>query len=172
MCRFSTTDDGNPIQTSRHAASEPTARIGLRCVFGSDANGVGTEPSSDFGEIAPLSRIDTIYYRGPMRKTNGTEHMMSDVHKRRTAPGGDTTIIERIPTEPDTSTTVSIVRAVAEAETVSPGELPVLADFIDPEAIDELFDSNPAVGRSGVRLSFDYCGYTVEVTDELVTLRR
>ncbi|MFO8116557.1 MAG: HalOD1 output domain-containing protein [Halorubrum sp.] len=97
---------------------------------------------------------------------------MSDVHKGRTAAGGDTTIIERIPTEPGTSATVSIVRAVAEAESVSPGELPVLADFIDPEAIDQLFDAHHAVGRSGVRLSFDYCGYAVEVTEELVTLRR
>ncbi|MFW6318289.1 MAG: HalOD1 output domain-containing protein [Halorubrum sp.] len=97
---------------------------------------------------------------------------MSDVHDRHTAPRGNTTIVSRIPTEPGTSTTVSVVRAVAEAESVSPGELPVLADFIDPEAIDGLFDADLAVGRSGVRLSFDYCGYTVEVTDDLVTLRQ
>jgi hypothetical protein len=80
-------------------------------------------------------------------------------------------VIEQVPTEPDTSTTVTIVRAVAEAESVSPGELPVLATVIDPESIDELFDSNPAVGRSGVHLSFDYCGYVVHVTDDFVTLR-
>jgi len=82
------------------------------------------------------------------------------------------TIVERMPTEPDTSTTVSIVRAVAEAESVSPGELPVMAEVIDPEAVEALFDAEPAVGRSDVRLSFDYCGYSVEVSDDFVTLRR
>ncbi|WP_435074257.1 HalOD1 output domain-containing protein [Halorubrum sp. HHNYT27] len=84
----------------------------------------------------------------------------------------DTSIVERRPTEPDTSTTVAIVRAVAEAKSVSPGELPIMADVIDPEAIDSLFDSDPAVGRSGVALSFDYCGYSVQVSDDFVTIRR
>ncbi|WP_186310966.1 HalOD1 output domain-containing protein [Halorubrum depositum] len=97
---------------------------------------------------------------------------MSHANNHRTLAGTDTTIVERAPTEADTSTTVTIVRAVAEAESVNPGELPVLADVIDPEAIEGIFDSDPAVGRSGVRLSFDYCGYVVEITDDLVTLRR
>lgn len=98
--------------------------------------------------------------------------MMSDVNKRRAPAGADREIIDRVPTEPDTSTTVSVVRAVAQAESVTPGELPVLAEIIDPESIDRLFDSDPAVGRSGVRLSFDYCGYVVEVSDDFVTLYR
>jgi len=97
---------------------------------------------------------------------------MSDVNERRASAGGNMTVVERIPTEPGTSTTVSIVRAVAEAESVSPGELPVMADVIDPEAVEALFDAEPAVGRSDVRLSFDYCGYSVRVSDDFVTLRR
>lgn len=97
---------------------------------------------------------------------------MSDVNERRASAGGNMTIVERIPTESGTSTTVSIVRAVAEAESVSPGELPVMADVIDPEAVEALFDAEPAVGRSDVRLSFDYCGYSVQVSDDFVTLRR
>ena len=97
---------------------------------------------------------------------------MSDVNECRTSAGGNMTIVERMPTETDTSTTVSIVRAVAEAESVSPGELPVMAEVIDPEAVEALFDAEPAVGRSDVRLSFDYCGYSVEVSDDFVTLRR
>jgi hypothetical protein len=47
-----------------------------------------------------------------------------------------------------------------------------MADVIDPEAVEALFDAEPAVGRSNVRLSFDYCGYSIRVSDDFVTLRR
>jgi len=97
---------------------------------------------------------------------------MSHANNHRTSAGSDTTIVERVANPADTSTTVTIVRAVAEAESVNPGELPVLADVIDPESVEGIFDSDPAVGRSGVQLCFDYCGYVVEVTDDLVTLRQ
>jgi hypothetical protein len=97
---------------------------------------------------------------------------MSDTNEYRASLGIDDTIVEQIPTDSSTSTSVSIVRAVARAKSVTPGELPVLAEVIDPESVDELFDSTPAVGRSGVLLSFDYCGYSVQVTDDFVTLRR
>ena len=97
---------------------------------------------------------------------------MSHTNNFRGSVENKTTVVERIGIGSDTSTTVSIIRAVAEAESVSPGELPVLADVIDPESIDDIFNSNPAAGRSGVRLSFDYCGYVVEVTDESVTVHQ
>lgn len=98
--------------------------------------------------------------------------MMSDVNERHRSTSENTTIVEEVPTDPDTSTSVTIVRAVAEAKSVSPGELPILADVIDPESIEQLFDSDPAIGRSDVLLSFDYCGYSVQVSDNFVTLRR
>ncbi|EMA58929.1 HalOD1 output domain-containing protein [Halorubrum lipolyticum] len=69
----------------------------------------------------------------------------------------------------ETSATVAVVRAVAEAEDASPGDLPLLSDVIDPEAFDALFDDDRA-GRSGVCFSFDYCGYVVTVTDDAVEL--
>ncbi|KDS90371.1 hypothetical protein FK85_15410 [Halorubrum saccharovorum] len=71
--------------------------------------------------------------------------------------------------EDETSATVAVVRAVAEAEDASPGDLPLLSDVIDPEAFDAIFDDDRA-GRSGVCFSFDYCGYVVTVTDDAVTL--
>ncbi|WP_144920679.1 HalOD1 output domain-containing protein [Halorubrum salsamenti] len=71
--------------------------------------------------------------------------------------------------EDDTSATVAVVRAVAEAEGASPGDLSLLSDVIDPEALDELFEDDRP-GRSGVFFSFDYCGYAVTVTDDAVTL--
>ncbi len=71
--------------------------------------------------------------------------------------------------EDGTSATVAVVRSVAEAEDASPGDLPLLSDVIDPEALDAIFDDDRA-GRSGVYFSFDYCGYVVTVTDDAVTL--
>ncbi|WP_435099657.1 HalOD1 output domain-containing protein [Halorubrum sp. N11] len=71
--------------------------------------------------------------------------------------------------EGETSATVAVVRAVAEAEDESPGDLPLLSDVIDPEAFDAMFDDDRP-GRSGVSLSFDYCGYVVTITDDAVAL--
>lgn len=97
---------------------------------------------------------------------------MSYVNTTRASAASDTTIVQRVPTSPDTSTTVSIVRAVADAEDVSPGELPLLSDSVDPESVDDLFGPDSAAGRSGAQLSFRYYGYTVSVTDRMVTLHR
>jgi len=82
----------------------------------------------------------------------------------------DSSIIYRSRREPDASATVSVIRAVAEVEDVTPGDLPVLGDVIDPEALDGVFEGGQRVGRSNARLSFDYCGYTVTVTEDVVTL--
>lgn len=93
----------------------------------------------------------------------------SDAERRRTQAATVESPGTRIPMEDETSATVAVVRAVAEAEDASPGDLPLLSDVIDPEAFDALFDDDRP-GRSGVRFSFDYCGYVVTVTDDVVTL--
>lgn len=84
----------------------------------------------------------------------------------------DTTIVGRAAISSDVSATVSVVRAVAEAKSVAPDELPPLTDVIDPEAMNDLFARDSDVGRSGINLSFDYCGYVVRITDDFVTLSR
>lgn len=65
---------------------------------------------------------------------------------------------------------MSIVRAVAEAEDVDTAELPVLNDAVDPEALDDLVTDVDGDDQPGVRVSFRYCGYTVVVTADSVTL--
>ncbi len=82
----------------------------------------------------------------------------------------DATVVTRVETQRDTSVTVSIVRAVAETEGVAPAELPLLSDVVDPEGLDTLFSGLGPAGRSSLRLSFDYCGYTVLLTDGSITL--
>lgn len=92
-----------------------------------------------------------------------------DAKSRRTSDKTTGSSDTRTPIGAETSATVAVVRAVAEAENASPGDLPLLSDVIDPEAFDALFaDDRP--GRSGVRFSFDYCGYVVTVSDDAVTL--
>lgn len=53
-----------------------------------------------------------------------------------------------------------IVSAVARAEDVEPVAIrPPLAEVVDPDALERLVD-----GSSGlVRVTFDYCGWTVEI---------
>ncbi len=82
----------------------------------------------------------------------------------------DGTVVNRTQREPDTSVTVSIVRTVAEEKGVVPAELPVLSDVVDPEALDDLVTDVDRDDRTGVRVSFQYCGYTVIVTADSVTL--
>lgn len=51
-----------------------------------------------------------------------------------------------------------VVKAVAEAASVDPMELPPLSDVVDPDALDALFQEQ---GPSHV--SFGYSGYDVEL---------
>lgn len=61
------------------------------------------------------------------------------------------------------SLTVKVVEKVAEQENVDPTELPPLADGINPDALDALFDPITNPGDSDVYVSFTYVGYTVYV---------
>lgn len=61
------------------------------------------------------------------------------------------------------SLTAKVVLKVAERENVEPADLPPLADVINPDALDVLFDTinNPNV--TDAHLSFNYLGHTVHV---------
>ncbi|WP_306056331.1 HalOD1 output domain-containing protein [Natronococcus wangiae] len=67
------------------------------------------------------------------------------------------------------SVDVAIVRAVADRQGIEPTELPPLYEWVDPEALQRLFDA-PAYGSASERrFVFDYAGHTVTVEhdDEL-----
>ncbi len=96
--------------------------------------------------------------------------MATGLHHEHAADAGDRAEVTRTEIGPDTSVTVSIVRAVAEAEGVSPAELPMLSDVVDPEGLDALFSNLGPIGESSVRFSFDYCGYTVVLSADSLTL--
>lgn len=61
------------------------------------------------------------------------------------------------------SVTVKVVEKVAEHENVEPAELPPLADVINPDALNALFDSIKNPGDTDAHLSFNYLGNTVHV---------
>jgi hypothetical protein len=64
-----------------------------------------------------------------------------------------------------TPPSIAVVEAVAECEGVEPRDLDcVLAEAIDPTALDELFESPFTDGDdSAAFVRFDYCGYVVTV---------
>jgi hypothetical protein len=60
-----------------------------------------------------------------------------------------------------------VVTAVATREQLSLDELEPLYDYIDPEALDTLFESlNDGSSRAGGRVSFAFSGYQVTVTND------
>lgn len=76
---------------------------------------------------------------------------------------------QHLSTTTDVSSTV--VMAVADATDTSPFELPPLYDSIDPDALDELFQSSgDGRSRSGIHVTFTMAGCTVTVADGAVTV--
>lgn len=94
----------------------------------------------------------------------------SHASSRSNSSSADASTIYRTRRDPEVSATVSVVRAVAEVEDETPEALPVLWETIDPEALDNMFEDVESDGQSNVRVSFDYCGYIVTVTEDVVTL--
>lgn len=94
----------------------------------------------------------------------------SDVSTPETASNADASTIYRTHRDSGKSATVSVIEAVAEVEDVTPDDLPVLWETIDPEALDNMFDDDHGDGQTSARVTFDYSGYIVTVTEDVVTL--
>lgn len=61
---------------------------------------------------------------------------------------------------------LDVVEAVADREGVEPADLPPLYEWIDPDALDDLFaPTNHRPGLMG-QLTFRYCGYLVTVFND------
>ncbi|SEW03000.1 HalOD1 output domain-containing protein [Natrinema salifodinae] len=67
------------------------------------------------------------------------------------------------------SVSLAVVNAVAAHRDVDPVELPTLYEWIDPDALDSLFEPTRTGGPRRGRLEFPYDGHTVVVdyTDEV-----
>lgn len=73
--------------------------------------------------------------------------------------------------KPTYSPSFAVVEAVAACEGVSEGDLPPLADVVNPEALDELFEPRADGSlRRGGQVRFEYCGHTVVVDDGEITV--
>ena len=91
-------------------------------------------------------------------------------------PSGDAdggTESERVRFEYDWTTTspaVAIIETVAAAADSDPEDLEPLYDWVDPDAIDALFeDSSDTPHRSRLFVSFTYAGYEVTIGEDGVT---
>lgn len=58
---------------------------------------------------------------------------------------------------------IAVVHAIAAHRGVDPVELPPLYEWIDPDAIDALFEPTRTGGPRRGRLEFEYDGHTVAV---------
>lgn len=68
---------------------------------------------------------------------------------------------------PDGSLSAAIVEAVADREDCNPTEIEPLYDAINPDALNALFfDSAQSSSRINGEISFEYCGYLINVTSD------
>ncbi len=74
----------------------------------------------------------------------------------------------------DESVSMAVVRAVSTASQTDACSLPPIANSLDPDALDALFEpTSDGSARSGARISFVYGGYDVTVDNgEYITVRR
>lgn len=93
-----------------------------------------------------------------------SSHALSDV---RTHPETGATVADYDhETDP---LSVAIPELVARCEECHPCSLPPMYDSVDPEALDDLFTVDRR-SASGLGISFDYAGYTVEVGADSLSL--
>ena len=75
-------------------------------------------------------------------------------------------VTRRIP--PDETPTEAVYTVVAQAEGVSPSDLPPLAKFVDPGALNTLLEPDADTHAVG----FTYAGYRITVTPTRVNLEQ
>lgn len=64
---------------------------------------------------------------------------------------------------------VAVVEAIAAKEDIDETDLPPIADVINPDALNTLFDSIEEAQRSDAHVQFEYCEYTVHIRGDLET---
>lgn len=70
------------------------------------------------------------------------------------------------------SVTLAVLNAVATATDTEPEQLPRLASYVDPDALNGFFQTPGSVPVRGTRLTFPFAGYSVTVTgDQFIILR-
>lgn len=70
------------------------------------------------------------------------------------------------------SVTLAVLDAVATATDTEPEQLPRLASYVDPDALNGFFQTSDSVPVRGTRLTFPFAGYSVTVTgDQFIILR-
>lgn len=69
------------------------------------------------------------------------------------------------------SLAVKVVESVAEHEEADMIDLPPLAQSINPDALNALFDSIGDLNDTETQLSLEYCGHTVQISaDHTITI--
>lgn len=89
-----------------------------------------------------------------------------DSTQRRDEPEASRTQITFDPQKESVSET--LITTVAALEDAHPTELPIINDFVDPEALDALFESRPdsTVRQTDCTIFFTYADYEVRVQSD------
>lgn len=166
--------------TKQHGTFDPNADPVCDAIVAALAGAIGSDP----GELEPLeSVVDPHVFDVLMGGKHRPVRLSFDYHDHEVTVDTDGEIwAEKRPeTEPartehrfdaDESPSQSVVRALADRQGVDPIELGPLYDFVDPDALDAMFETTTHTADRAVHVSFRIGEFEIEVTpDRYVTVQ-
>jgi len=163
-----------------HVTFDQTSEPGSDAVVSSLAEATGTDPD----ELEPIeSVVDPIVFDALIRRRRRPIQISFVYHEHHVTvdTGGDIWIqnSERAggsefecAFDVDESPSHGVIRAIAAVKGIEPIDVDSLYDFIDPDALDAMFDDTAGPRESNVRVSFWIDDLEIEVSEERrVTVR-
>lgn len=164
---------GNDSATGRYQATfDPTSEPASDAVVSSLSEVTGTEPD----ELEPMESVmDPIVFDALVRRRRRSIQVSFEYHEHNvTVDTGGEIWIQPQPEgndaeyecsfDTDESPSHAVIRAIAEVKGVDPTEVAPLFEFIDPDALDAIFDNITESEDGNVLVSFRVDEFEIEIT--------
>ncbi|PSQ10079.1 hypothetical protein BRC93_10815, partial [Halobacteriales archaeon QS_5_70_15] len=144
-----------------HATFDPTSEPGSDAVVSSLSEATGTDPD----EMEPIeSIVDPIVFDALVRRRRRPIRLSFVYHEHHvTVDTGGEILIRNSETagqsefgcsfDADESPSHEVIRAIAAVKGIEPNDVDPLYDFIDPDALDAMFDSTIGTSERDIRVS-------------------
>ena len=171
-------DEG--LSEQYHVTFDPKSESGSDAVIASVAEATGTDPD----ELEPVeSVVDPIIFDALIRRRRRPIRLSFVYHEHHvTVDTGGEIWIRNSETadqsefecsfDADESPSHGVVRAIATVKGVEPTGVDPLYDFIDPDALNAMFDGTTGTSERDIRVSFRIDDLEIEVSgDRRITVR-
>ena len=163
-----------------HVTFDPDSEPGSDAVVSSLAEATGSDPD----ELEPIEFVvDPIIFDALVRRRRRPIQLSFVYHEHRVTvdTGGEIWIrssemtgqsVFKCSFDADESPSHGVIRAIAAVKGVDPTDLDPLYDFIDPDALNAMFDDTIEARESDIRVSFRIEDSKIEVSgDRRITVR-